>query len=271
MGDVRWLLGLAAAISTLQTVSCGSPRIAHSQYVYRYPSGQNVCVYASFEMSFNIYYDNGDKNKEPPYRDVKLPDNKNVNITGRCSDTEPEMTLLWKNNSLRMTFEAEHGKWELKQITFVFNLTSENFTMAKYTGLQSFHTNGTDLFRRTFKKNQYFYCENCKTFQFGGNNESLCEGDCQTPCVQYGNKSDDDSYCSSVHMRKSVIFLGDPSNASKQLCLEDYIALQEIIVPSVVGGVLALLLVLIFLAYVIAYVRRRRREAKAQYEPVGDF
>ena len=58
---------------------------------------------------------------------------------------------------------------------------------------------------------------------------------------------------------------------TERLCLEDYIQLQEIIVPSAVGGVLALLLILIFLAYIIAYIRRRRREAKSQYEPVGDF
>lgn len=58
---------------------------------------------------------------------------------------------------------------------------------------------------------------------------------------------------------------------TERLCLEDYIQLQEIIVPIAVGGVLALLLILIFVAYIIAYVRRRRREAKSQYEPVGDF
>ncbi len=47
-----------------------------------------------------------------------------------------------------------------------------------------------------------------------------------------------------------------------KLCIEDYIALQELIVPIVVGGILALLLVLIFVAYIIAYIRRRKREGK---------
>ena len=52
------------------------------------------------------------------------------------------------------------------------------------------------------------------------------------------------------------------------LCIEDYIALQELIVPIVVGGILAILLVLIFVAYIIAYIRRRRREGK--YERLGE-
>ena len=72
-------------------------------------------------------------------------------------------------------------------------------------------------------------------------------------------------YMLDVYIIIILPFLSVP----ERLCLEDYIALQEIIVPIVVGGVLGILLVLIFIAYVIAYARRRRREAK--YEPVGDY
>ena len=53
-----------------------------------------------------------------------------------------------------------------------------------------------------------------------------------------------------------------------KLCIEDYIALQEMIVPIVVGGLLAILLVLIFVAYIIAYIRRKRKEG--QYERLGE-
>ena len=63
-----------------------------------------------------------------------------------------------------------------------------------------------------------------------------------------------------------------PPPPSEKLCIEDYIALQEMIVPIVVGGVLGLLLALIFVAYILAYIRRRRKEARsAQYEPVSDY
>ena len=52
--------------------------------------------------------------------------------------------------------------------------------------------------------------------------------------------------------------------------MEDYIAQQEIIVPVVVGGILSVLLAVIFLSYVIAYAVRRRKEAKErQYEPLA--
>ena len=53
------------------------------------------------------------------------------------------------------------------------------------------------------------------------------------------------------------------------ICIEDYIALQEIIVPVVVGGILSFLLVVIFFSYLVAYFRRKSRESK-QYEPVPD-
>ena len=53
-----------------------------------------------------------------------------------------------------------------------------------------------------------------------------------------------------------------------KLCMEDYIALQELIVPIVVGGILAILLLLIFIAYIIAYIRRRRKEGR--YKKLSD-
>ena len=56
--------------------------------------------------------------------------------------------------------------------------------------------------------------------------------------------------------------------AIEKLCMEDYIRLQEIIVPAVVGGILALLLIIIFVSYLIAYVRRKRREGR--YEAISD-
>ena len=52
--------------------------------------------------------------------------------------------------------------------------------------------------------------------------------------------------------------------------MEDYIAQQEIIVPVVVGGILSVLLAVIFLSYVIAYAVRMRKEAKElQYKPLA--
>ncbi len=55
-----------------------------------------------------------------------------------------------------------------------------------------------------------------------------------------------------------------------KLCEEDYIRLQEIIVPVVVGGVLSLLLILILVAYVVAYIHRKRKEKNSQYETVDN-
>ena len=68
------------------------------------------------------------------------------------------------------------------------------------------------MFSRTFKTDEYFYCRNCKTYEFGGYNDTICDSDCQPVCVMYKNKS----YCSSIHMEKSVIFVGDPAKANSQ-------------------------------------------------------
>lgn len=85
-------------------------------------------------------------------------------------------------------------------------------------GLQTFLTNGSDLFLRTFKDDEYFYCKNCKTYEFGQYNESICGHECQEPCIDYIDYTSKDNksteYCSSVHMEKSVIYIGgDPSDA----------------------------------------------------------
>ena len=99
-------------------------------------------------------------------------------------------------------------------------------------GLQTFHTSGTDLFSRTFKLHQYFYCKNCKTYKFSEYNETTCGADlntlvpqCQTPCVNYTDWNEKDeggtcpsnknkTVCSCVHMDNSVVYIdGDPSNA----------------------------------------------------------
>jgi hypothetical protein len=242
-------------------------------------------------MPFDIFYDPDKPSDDyPPYKTLHLPNNTEVDITGECGNgTRPEMTLSWKNNnSLRMKFGTGDGKWKLQELTLVFNLSAKVFNLTEDRGLQTFCTNGTNLFSRKFKTHEYFYCKNCKTYQF---DEASCEADslvseCQSPCINYTDPSkgsDEEqggtcpndknkTVCSCAHMEKSVIYIdGDPDKADKRLCLEDYIALQEIIVPIAVGGVLTLLLILIFLAYVIAYISRRRREAKSHYEPVGDF
>lgn len=67
-------------------------------------------------------------------------------------------------------------------------------------------------------------------------------------------------------LRSLLLFL--PYVHLEKLCIEDFIELQEIIIPSVVGGVLGLLLLVIFAAYLIAFLRRKKREGR--YETLND-
>ncbi|CAI8010499.1 hypothetical protein GBAR_LOCUS6930 [Geodia barretti] len=85
-------------------VNCGRPRIHHSQYVYQYEENDQICVYGSFKISFDIFFDNAETDSQPPHKRLYLPDRHGVSVNGSCSQSEPELLLLWQNNSLRMTF-----------------------------------------------------------------------------------------------------------------------------------------------------------------------
>ena len=79
-------------------------------------------------------------------------------------------------------------------------------------GFQMFLTEGEDLFNRTFRNNEYFYCERCKMYNFYHINQSICD-DCVKPCV---NNSKNETVCSNVHMTKSVIYIKDPSDGKSK-------------------------------------------------------
>ena len=79
-------------------------------------------------------------------------------------------------------------------------------------GFQMFLTEEGDLFNRTFRNNEYFYCENCKMYNFYHINQSICD-DCVKPCV---NNSKNETVCSNVHMKKSVIYVRDPSHGKSK-------------------------------------------------------
>ena len=48
----------------------------------------------------------------------------------------------------------------------------------------------------------------------------------------------------------------------EQICLTDLIALRELIIPIIVGSVLCILLLLVLIAYIIAFIRRRVLDRK---------
>ena len=57
----------------------------------------------------------------------------------------------------------------------------------------------------------------------------------------------------------------------EQLCMEDWIAQREIIVPIAVGAFLGLLLIIITVAYLGAFIRRKVIEKRgARYQRVQD-
>ena len=74
-----------------------------------------------------------------------------------------------------------------------------------------------DLFNRTFRNHEYFYCENCKQYTFYRYNESVCEEDeCIQPCVKDESNA---THCSEVHMKKAIIYIGDPSKGNSKAIL----------------------------------------------------
>ena len=80
-----------------------------------------------------------------------------------------------------------------------------------------FLTAESDLFNRTFRNHEYFYCENCKQYSFYHYNESVCEeGECIQPCLMDDSSN---TLCSEVYMKKAIIYIGDPSKGNSKAFL----------------------------------------------------
>lgn len=237
-----------------------------------------LCLYASFNLKFTIYYfkyngSGNDTTRSKMSSAENLP--ANAEVGGSCGQNSSKLVLSWRNHSSNSNFSTtltfSLGKtWSLRQVAFNFSFESSSFTNPEEQGMQSYVTQDIDMFNRTFSRSDYFYCERTKLFYF---NDSVHEAGSwySHPCIQNNNESM--PMCSHVEMEQAVIYPGNiySDKPNRKICMEDYIALQELIVPIVVGGVLGLLLLLILIAYVIAYVRRRRKESHSQYEPVGDY
>ena len=67
------------------------------------------------------------------------------------------------------------------------------FTVVVIVGNATFTTKGWDLFDRTFKPDQYFYCKGCKKFEFQNDSDAACV----------------DDKCSYVTIENSKIYPGD--------------------------------------------------------------
>ena len=79
-----------------------------------------------------------------------------------------------------------------------------------HEGVQSFATLDTKLFNRTFTKNDYFYCERCRTYNFNHSDDTQDSTSAfPHPCLSHNNGSSET--CSHVDMAEAVIYLGDIS------------------------------------------------------------
>ncbi len=75
------------------------------------------------------------------------------------------------------------------------------------TGIQTYVADGPNLFARDFNRNEFFYCEKCKTFSFANcSKDSVAMGTCVEPCSRDDKNV---SKCSTLDMMRSVIYPGD--------------------------------------------------------------
>ncbi len=76
-------------------------------------------------------------------------------------------------------------------------------------GIQTYVTNNTKLFSRDFHRNEFFYCEKCKTFTFANcSEESVAMGTCVDPCP-IGSKNNSTQCNSSLSMMQTILYPGD--------------------------------------------------------------
>lgn len=194
-------------------------------------------------MNFYIYNHNT-SGKTPESQVITLPENNGsmkVMVDGACNDSSVfQLVVTWMdetNYTVILDFlNYKNKNWTLRKISFEFGDSDLRY-----------ETENEHWFNRTFHPNEYFYCDTCKEFSF--TNESGA-------CVNDGKD------CSYVTMDNSRIYLGDydGDNPKKKLCLEDWIAQREIIVPIAVGAFLSFLLIILLLAYVAAFIKRKVTE-----------
>ncbi|XP_064394812.1 uncharacterized protein LOC135342053 [Halichondria panicea] len=270
-----WLGCCVVILTVLSQTQAKEPNLAGDEYVFELnDSDGSVCFYASFQLDYKISYlqypNISNKSiKHVMSTEIKLPNNTQVLISGDCGVNETKLLLSWENGEQRYNssflFTLTNSTWYANFISFSFDLAKLPQNPVDM-GVQTYVTNITNLFSRDFTRKDFFYCEKCKTFAFANCSEDTLG--CVDPCSK--NEKNKTECNNTLEMMHAVIYPGDiqEQSANRKLCIEDYIALQELIVPIVVGGILAILLVLIFVAYIIAYIRRRRREGK--YERLSE-
>ncbi|KAL5474838.1 hypothetical protein EMCRGX_G026858 [Ephydatia muelleri] len=239
----------------------------HFLFIVNDTIDNELCLRASFRMDINIYYNqlyNFTVNKTSSLTE-RLPEA--VNYTGSScsrSDGVAVLFLAWNssdtNNTyeVSMTFTTDNDTWALHEVDVGVGF----YTNASYVYLSTnqssevFSSTNNSWFVRSFKASQYYHCD-------AGQNVALT-----LPSDVIVNDGITDP--STVRISRAVIYMGAYSNPTSAPCQEDWIAEQEKIVPIIVGGVLAVLLLLIFIAYTVSFIQRKRKEKlNPQYEQLS--
>lgn len=273
--------GAVALMIALQSQCIwGSRYLVNDGYTYRLNfSDGSACMTVSMKANIVIFYRsilNNTNDTVVENMNFDLPTKDEADVTGNCTEDTRVLSLTWwqgfSNFTASFRFAVTQSEWYLSQVDIDFDVDNDTFESPEVAGPRSYQTTiGQKLFNRTFSSNQYFYCKACKTLWLKAWNSSVSGND-TGPCYTVRVGDDADVHvCSYMSLQNTVLYPGnldDNSNVKKKLCLEDFIELQEIIIPAAVGGVLGLLLIIIFCAYLVAYIGRKRREG--QYETIND-
>ena len=239
--------------------------IYNGQFLFVINDTNEFCLRASFKMDVNINYHqfdmlNTSRNATSSLSE-SLPEKVDVNGS-RCSNSEgvAKLLLAWNstttNNTYKvaMTFITDNYTWALHEVDVCVNFSKNTsfVYLSSNHNSELFSSTNVSWFKRQFTTSQYYHCDAGQTIDLTIPNDVIT------------------SDGATVRIGSAVIYMGTSANPTSAPCLEDWIAEQEKIVPIIVGGVLAVLLLLIFIAYTVSFIQRKRKEKlNPQYEQLS--
>lgn len=258
------LFSLLCSCSALPTLEPNSPVFNISD-----TEGQ-TCISASFNMTFNIYVNASTNNEDAePVTFYSPTASQGPDHTGSCGNSSMQyLRITWTDKgyqfilTMEFTTNSTNGNWSLTRLALEFDphffSSSSDLVTAANGSTLVFETVETSWWNRTFTTDQFFYCKHCKELPFNVSSPVK-----NLACL---NNTD----CSYAGLKNAVIYVGTVETPIQQQCIEDYLAVRELIVPIVVGGLLLLLLIGVSLAYLVAFLKRRFRDRHTHYHHLED-
>jgi len=199
-----------------------------------------TCLQVNMSVDFDITYE-ADFNATTKYNEsVKINLSNYTKYTGQCNNLTNTLSITFNANwTLEFLYSLDKDTYQLKTVSLAYGVTADQFPNATASSLGLFNATGTDLAAFSASKGNAYKC--------------------------YADT--DIKLNSSVTVKISNYFaqpfLGgkNPDTGTAVECSADTVGTSKL-VPIIVGSALAILVILVLVAYIIG--RRKHRPGYQQ-------